>query len=543
METKANIKNYFYGMDSDEAMEMVLKERGIKDPDSFLNPSEEFIKPPETLPNIREAGSIVECALFNKKKVFLNVDSDTDGITSGTIIKRYIDHVWDVDIPWHVSEGKSHGTSQALTEKLEKEKPDILIIVDSLDGTVENYKKYAEMGIKVIILDHHDVNPEVNYSDYALLVSSNLSETPELSGAGVAWKFCKYLDYITLNNYADELVDLAAVGLVADMVDLSEASMDNRAICWKGFQNLKNPAIKKIIGSFPFNSQSVAFSIAPLINACCRYSHNDIAFKCFIADNVEFIKKRLKIMNHWKTRQAEEVSTIFEDLIPQIEAQKDEKVLAGFIETPNGITGLVANKILARYKKPVLIFRKSQKDDPSQTLTGSGRGLGQKNFKEACGETGLGKGFGHPHAFGVFTQKENFDEFMISLRKLYENETFTNEVSIDLGVNAEDITNNLVNTIKFMNTISGTGFPAIQVAVILKDYGASTMTQGKHLVLNDGYFTYIQWNVGEKEEYYQNLADKETPIMVSGTLDSGFFGRKFVPRMIINNIVEQREVL
>lgn len=522
-------------------MELILRDRGTKDPDNFLNPGEEFIKPPESLPNIKEAGSLVKQGLLNKKKVFLNVDSDTDGVTSGTIIKRYIDHIWDVDIPWHISQGKTHGTSYALTEKLEKEKPDILIIVDSLDSNVENYKKYSEMGIKVIILDHHDVNPEVNYSDYAVLVSSNLSETPFLSGAGVCWKFCKYLDQITGNDYADELVDLAAVGLVADMVDLSEKSMDNRAICWKGFQNLKNPTLKKIIGSFPFNSQSVSFSIAPLINACCRYNRNEIAFKAFIADDSEVIKKALKIMTHWKAKQNEEVSQIFEDLLPQIEEQKEEKVLTGFIETTNGITGLVANKILAQYQKPVLIFKKSQEESNS-TLVGSGRGLGTKNFKEACNETGLGKGFGHPFAFGVFAEKEQFDEFITSLRELYKDEIFTNDIVIDLAVNPENISNKLVNTIKYMNTISGTGFPMIQVATILEDYIASTMSKGKHLVLDDGYFKYIQWNTGEKEEYYQDLANKEIPIMVSGTLDSGFFGKKFVPRMVVDNIVEQREV-
>lgn len=544
MESPVIIKNYIFGeMESEDIIQAVLTSRGITDIGRFLEPDEDLINPPESLPNIFEAGMIVQDALNNGKKIFLNVDSDTDGVTSGAIIKRYIDYNWNIDIPWHISKGKSHGTSEELTEKLKNYQPDVLIIVDSLDGDTTNYKLYADMGIKVVVLDHHDVNPEIDYAKYITLVSSNLSSNSELSGAGVCWKFCKYLDSLTRNNYADELCDLASVGIIADMVDVSEQSLDNRALIAKGFRNLKNPMIKKIIGSFPFNAQSVSFSIAPLINACCRYSKNESAFKAFITDDPESIKRSLKVMNHWKKIQNEEVNEIYKGLVDQLEDQKNEKVLLGFIDTKNGISGLVANKILAHYKKPVLIFKKPKDQSNNCVLIGSGRGLGKKNFREACMGTNKAQAYGHPHAFGIFLESDNLEDFLKDVRTDYKDETFNKDLVIDIGVNPEDINNDLVNAVKSMNTISSTGFGAIQVASIIEDYTVSTMSEGKHLVFKDDYFTYIQWNGGSQQACYEMLAESGTPLMLSGTLDSGFFGRKYVPRMIINNIVAQHEVM
>lgn len=540
--TKPIVKteNFCYGQDADTIIESILQSRGIQNIYAFMNPDASFILPPESIPFMDQACKIVKEALDNGKKIFLNVDSDTDGVTSGTIVKRYLEHCWDTEVHWNISKGKTHGTSKELTSKLEQEQPDVLIIVDSLDSNLWNYKKYKEMGIDVVVLDHHDINPKIPYDSVITLASSNRSENKELSGAGVCWKFCKLLDAMTGNDFADELSDLAAAGIIADMMDLSEGSMDNRAIVQLGLQHLNNPAMKKIVGGFPYNSQSVSFSIAPLINACCRYNKNESAFKAFISDSPDVIKREIKIMKNCRDVQRNEVDSLIEDLRSQFEEQANESVLIGMIDSVNGINGLIANKIMHEYQKPTLILKTGFNDDGNLVYTGSGRADSDENFRLRCEETGLSRAYGHPNAFGIYVNEDDLEAFIKTIRQSYEQVESFRWMRTDAAIDPEDITLDLIDKVKELNSISGKGFPQIQFLVEVKNWIADTMTQGKHLVLKDGIFTYIQWNAGTQVGHYDDLSYNDQTLTIIGTLDSGFFGRKFVPRLIVNEIVESK---
>lgn len=537
MESNLEVETYCFGQSVDEIIDSVLEARGIQDVDEFLDPGEEYIKPPEDIPNILEACSIVKKALDNGKRIFLNVDSDTDGVTSGTIIKRYIEHCWPGQtIDWWISQGKSHGTSRELTVLLEEDIPDVLIVVDSLDNSVFNYKNYKELGIDVIVLDHHTINPKVPYDKYVTLVSSQRSSNTELSGAGVCWKFCKAMDQLAGYDFADELTDLAATGLVADMMDVSQRSMENRAIINKGLDHLVNPALKKIVGGFRFDTQAVSFSIAPLINACCRYGENDSAFEAFITDDAQEIARKIKIMKHCKDCQKSEVEDCCADLEDQFQDQMNEPILCGTVRTTNGIHGLIANKMMAKYQKPALILNHRTKNGQ---LNGSGRSNLDGDFRQDCEETGLAQARGHAKAFGIFIDEDKIDLFLNKIRNKYADLTFSKNIHVDVVVDPSDLSTDLIDVMKEVNRIAGQGFSSVQVGVMLKDWWPETMSHGRHLVLHDGYFTYIQWNAGDQLQYYERLANQEKPLMVVGSLDSGYFGRKFVPRLVINEMIEQ----
>lgn len=537
MEQVVEIDNFCFGQDPEEIIASILKSRGVTNVEDFLDPDPSYIKEPEEIPRMEEAAKFILDAIKQGKKFYLNVDSDTDGVTSGAIIKRYFKHCFGINLPWHISQGKSHGTSEALTKKLSEAKPDVLIIVDSLDSNVLNYKRYKNMGIDMVVLDHHDINPMKKYDDYVMLVSSNRSKNRELSGAGVCWKFCCMLDKLTDSDYAMNLVDLAATGIVADMMDVSEEHMENRAIIKLGINNMVNPAIKKIVGSFPFNSTAVSFSIAPLINACCRYSENEAAFEAFVTDDEYKIKNLLKVMRRCKSEQREEVDYLMEELEEQFGSQQKEPVLCGFIDTPNGVSGLVATKMVSKYHKPTLILKTEVKKDGSIRFAGSGRSIGDKDFRKACDKTGKANAFGHPKAFGVFVDEMNLVDFVQSIRDEYRDLIVPNTLHVDMQMDSEDITLPLIDLVKKVNEITGNGFPQIAFAVQLDLYTAETMTQGKHLVIHDDYFRFIQWNAGDLFEKFDRCSANETPITLIGTLDSGFIGRRFVPRMVVNNIL------
>ena len=233
MKTSYNIKADCRGMLESDIFDTIMQQRGIEDVEHFLNPTEKDMLPLKNLVNIRKAYDTLMHHIDNKTNILLLADTDTDGITSGVIMTRYLRSM-GVECTTLINEGKAHGL---LGQDLDRfNGADLLIIVDSLDASVEHYAKLKEQGVDIIVLDHHAVNPDVPYDDYITLVTSQIDyDNPALSGAGVTWKFCKYIDEQELTDYADELVDLCACGILADVSDVSEVSMENRYIIKQGF--------------------------------------------------------------------------------------------------------------------------------------------------------------------------------------------------------------------------------------------------------------------------------------------------------------------
>lgn len=512
-----------------------MESRGIKDPEHFLKPTIEDILPYNSMYRIYDAGKIVCDGIKDGKKFYVNIDSDTDGVCSGSIIVRYLRGL-GCDVDWHVSVGKTHGTSPELLDKLEASKPDILIIVDSLDSDVLNYAKIRNMGIQTIVLDHHIVSADVPYDDYVCLVSSNRQYgNAELSGSGVVWKFTQYLDSILGTMDAENLVDLAACGLVSDMMDMSEMHMENRAIVSWGLQNLQSPAMKKIIGGYEYNSNSYSYSVAPLINASCRYNKNEDAVKAFLADDNKEVLKHIRVLKDCKDKQNEEIADMLPDVTEQAESQLDKKMIVVIVETDSGIAGLLANQLLSRYKRPIMVLKEG-----FAGYSGSCRSVGCGNFKAICDDTGLGLFGGHEEAFGVIhIDYTNFDAFRDAIEDKLSDVEFETEIDVDVELDLGDISKDLVGKIKELDRISGQGFKPVRGLIRVDNYEARTMSQGKHLVVSpNSWFKFIKWNSGESMlEEMEDHAMFADELAFVGTFDMGFLGRDFSIRMIVDDII------
>jgi single-stranded-DNA-specific exonuclease len=473
----------------------------------------------------------------NNKRFKIVWDTDLDGISSGTVMCRYLKHYTN-NIENYINQGKVHGLdSQDINNFVDT---DILIIVDSLDSDIKTYKEIAEKGIQIIILDHHNIKPYIPYDDYVTLVSSQREyENKALSGVGVTWKVCSYLDEYYGNDFANEYLDLVACGLVADMSDVSENSMENRYLISKGLENLKSIAIKKIVGSFPFNSTAIGFSIAPLINACNRVSRNQIAMDLFLEDDVKMMSKHIKKLKECKEEQANEVNEILNDIIQQAEKQINEKIIYIFIEAKNSISGLIGNKLLNKYQRPLLILKKSVIDD-KKYYAGSARAVGVGNFNKLCKKTGLCQADGHDNAFGVKILVEELGEFDEKIKLLLENIEFKQPtIKVDMILNLSDINNDLINKLKEVNKISGSGFKAINVMINdITNYCISDMSNKKHLVIKPSdYFDIVKWNFQGSFEEMEENAMLDEPLSFIGVLDSGFIGRKFSLKLICDEII------
>ena len=334
---------------------------------------------------------------------------------------------------------------------------------------------------------------------------------------------------MTWNEYADEFWDLAASGIVGDMCDVSEQSPENRYICYKGFSNQKNLAISKINGSYGFDAKAVSFGISPLINAACRMSENQKAMRLFLSDDTKEVNSLIKDLKKCKEKQNEIVSSQMDELLKQGEAQLDQKCMYFFIDTDGEIAGLIGNKLLEIYQRPLFVLRKNEGN-----YTGSMRAVGVENFLQIVNDTGIGQCMGHELAAGAIIPINKFEEFKNRIEKILNSVEFIQSLDIDIQLSPDQITDTLIKRIKDINKISGIGFPSVTVMIgEISNFEVKSMSNGKHLKIETPEVIFIKWNFSNWD-MFDNI-DEDTEFYGVGQLDSGFFGRTYYKQLILND--------
>ena len=296
----------------------------------------------------------------------------------------------------------------------------------------------------------------------AICINNQLSDYPnkDLSGAGVVWQFCRYLDTLLNKDNAYQYIDLAALGNCGDMMSLR--SIETKHIITEGFKqdNIKNPFI---YGMADKNSYSLggritpigaAFYIVPFINSMVRsgtLEEKQLLFdsmlktKAFnsvpstkrghlLGETERIVDQALRVATNVKNRQTRAQDAGMDLIEKKIKENNlmEHKVLLFLLEPgqvdPN-IAGLIANKIMAKYQRPVLMLIKHKEFyaenvaidkiptiDANISYRGSARGYsksGIDNFKDICEETGLVEyATGHQNAFGIGIREENIEDFI-----------------------------------------------------------------------------------------------------------------------------------
>ena len=434
------------------AIEQILTNRGIKHEDikHYLNTTDNDIYSPLELGEkvLKEGVAVLLKAIYNNTKTLIIVDSDCDGFTSSAVLINFLyDHFPRYTlskVEWLVHSGKQHGLKDCKDIILEKDYS-LVICPDSSSNNFEEHKMLNEKGIDVLVLDHHKAD---HISENAIVINNQLSDYPnkQLSGVGIVWQFCRYIDLIMKTNYAEDYVDLVALGLMADMMSMT--SFETRHLITKGFknENIQNPFIVYIADR---NSYSLgknitpmgsAFYIAPFVNAIARsgtLEEKHIVFKSMLkfeaskkipstkrghkeGEEEPLVLQAIRTAANVKNRQtkAQDVGmTLLEDKIEK-KHLLDHKVLLFLLkpgEINSNIAGLIANKFMSKYQRPCCILTQVE-DENKIFYQGSARGYekgGVANFKNLC-ESAPGVEFaeGHPNAFGLslYLGQKGYDE-------------------------------------------------------------------------------------------------------------------------------------
>lgn len=517
MKKKWNIKIDGRGLEQDEIIDSLLSSRNIEDLDSFLHPSDDDMLPLENLHNIDKAARIILDGVSMIDNVFLvYFDTDCDGTTAGSCATRYLEHL-GANVFTYINEWKKHGIEDFDTDLLDD--VDIVWIVDSIQNSIEPYKKFLDKCVQIVITDHHLISDELRkeMEDLGIvLVSSAVDyENPALSGSAVTWKLCQYMDYMNLDDFSDSLLDLAATGLVADMCSM--ASPENRAICDKAFKNLNNPGIKKINGGYAFVARNISFGVAPKINAANRTNHNDLAMQIFLSDDENEISEIVNGLNKCREEQNKIIDGIMPILEEQAQSQLNNKCMFFFIpdDVEASVSGLIGNKLLEKYNRPLFVLKKY-----GDEFSGSMRAIGVSSFKEYCDRTGIGWCSGHENAAGIGIPIAQFDEFREAIFAELADVEFVCETTADIQLDVKQVTEGLIKGLNALNRISGTDFEPITVMIETDDYEVSNMSKGKHLKIidNNTGVIFVKWN-------YNGSWDFSGTFKAIGTLEKAHYGR------------------
>lgn len=442
-----------------------LKERNIKDLETFLHPSEKEQYDYMLLDNIVTAAKCLIKHVENNDNIFIQIDSDTDGYTSAAIIYLYIKKMNpSICIDWRVHDGKQHGL---LVDTIPEE-TQLIIAPDSSSNDYEQHKILKEKGIDIIVLDHH--MSDKGYSENAIVVNNQLSENypnKSLCGAGVTYKFCCCLDAILGLNYAYDLIDLAAVGMVGDMMELCD--LETRYIVNQGLNNIKNFGLMSMIEKQSYSMGGkitpigIAFYIVPLINALIRVGTQDekeILFRAFIeptaivpstkrghkpGDTETVCGQAVRICTNAKNRQDRTKLKVFENLdfkIQKMELDRHKIIIVEVEqddEFDNTLTGLVAMQLVTKYKKPVCVVR----ENSDGFLRGSARGVNHGPIPDLR-QFFINSGYfeyavGHPNAHGVSIHKNNLEKFLKYADEELKDVDFNENVyEVDLITNGDN---------------------------------------------------------------------------------------------------------
>ena len=512
----------------------LLKNRGITNPQQFMNPTDQNLEDVHLLDNIDSATDIFLWHMNNNSKVMVLQDCDCDGITSAAVMVLYIkDHFPEINVKTIIHEKKEHGLDPKSMDIIQSSYPDLLIIPDAGSNDLRQLKTLKSNGIDVIVLDHHDESETVtklkkiyhldNLNAYGTIVNNQMSSSVKdksMTGVGIVYKFCSLLDkklnYDVDKFGADKYLDLVALGMIADSCDLTQ--LQTRYLVLKGIQQIQeetnhNKFITELIKSQSFSLKGKAtitglsFYIAPLINALIRLGtmeDKEYLFKAFLNSDEKVTTKirgkgevelsvqeyARRLCESYKRKQQKLTTEYLEVIEEQIKEfdLNNYPVICCKAENSieNTFTGLIANKITSLYNKPCVLLREL----PNDYLMGSARGFDKshiKDIKQFCLDTKLfDKAEGHPNACGVgiFSDKISaFYEYLSSLN--YDNSL---SYTVDAELTDKTLTESVIKQISSLGDIWGTNVEEPLFAIVLPGISAQDCKfyQSKDMENTDG---------------------------------------------------------
>lgn len=529
--------------DVPELLATVLVNRGIVDDEEirvFLNPTRSDFHDPYLMPDMEIAVERIIKAINNQEKVIIYGDYDVDGITSITVLKKFLKTCGlevDYYIPNRLSEG--YGLNKTAIDYIKEKEYTLIITVDCGISGIEEIEYANSLGIETIVTDHHEpmevLPPAVAIVDLKRK-DNDTYPFKSLAGCGVVFKLTQALGMrlgIDEKEYLKYL-DIVCVGTISDIVPLVD---ENRVIAKLGLKLVevtRNPGLKALLNASGYkvvNSNTISFGIAPRINACGRMGYEEEALKLFLTENLVQASEITERLNKYNRDRQEIEKNIYDEAIKMMEKEDSnaQSIVLGSNNWHHGVIGIVSSKITEMYFKPSILICFEGEDGK-----GSGRSIPGFDLHEALAETAkyLEKYGGHEMAVGLSLKKNNFNRFKEAFERYVEEKDITGIVpiiEIDKQISLKDIDSNIVKQLDLLEPFGEANRRPIFVYKNLKIDSIRALSDGKHLkmTLKDGntIVNAIGFNMGQLSKEYM-IGDR---IDVVGTLEiNAYNGREMV---------------
>ena len=438
---------------------------------SYINPVYKYLHSPKTMKDVVIAVDIIKRKIQENKKIRIIGDYDVDGIISVfilyTALKKCGANV-DYEIPDRIKDG--YGINENIVKAAYDEGVDTIITCDNGISAIDQIQYAKDLGLTVIVTDHHDV-PFIEEDGVRTFLSSQADaiinpkqieceyKFKSICGAGVAFKLMEAL-YEEIGMDKEEcykLIEFVAIATVCDVVDLID---ENRIFVKNGLEMLNNSkniginALKKACGleDKEITAYHLGFVIGPCLNASGRLDSAKKGLELLLMEDDEEAKnlaQEIVDLNDARKHMTKEGVDRAINIIDSTDINNDNILVVYIPDIHESLAGIVAGRVKEKYNKPTIILTKSE-----EGVKGSARSIEEYNMFEgllACKEL-LDKFGGHPMAAGLSLQEDKVDELRIALNNKCEltDEDLTRKIMIDSSLPLEYLNLHLIEELNVL---------------------------------------------------------------------------------------------
>ena len=438
---------------------------------SYINPVYKYLHSPKTMKDVVFAVDIIKRKIQENKRIRIIGDYDVDGIISVfilyTALKKCGANV-DYEIPDRIKDG--YGINENIVKVAYDEGVDTIITCDNGISAIDQIQYAKDLGLTVIVTDHHDV-PFIEEDGVRTFLSSQADaiinpkqieceyKFKSICGAGVAFKLMEAL-YEEIGMDKEEcykLIEFVAIATVCDVVDLID---ENRIFVKNGLEMLNNSkniginALKKACGleDKEITAYHLGFVIGPCLNASGRLDSAKKGLELLLMEDDEEAKnlaQEIVDLNDARKNMTKEGVDRAVNIIDSTDINNDKILVVYIPDIHESLAGIVAGRVKEKYNKPTIILTKSE-----EGVKGSARSIEEYNMFEgllACKEL-LDKFGGHPMAAGLSLQEDKVDELRKALNNKCEltDEDLTRKIMIDSSLPLEYLNLHLIEELNVL---------------------------------------------------------------------------------------------
>ncbi len=401
---------------------------------------------PFLLPDVEVAVARIQQAIDQDEMVIVYGDFDADGVTATVLMVEALRNLGmsrQQAQPYIPDRVDGYGLNFSALEALKEKGADLIITVDCGIRAVREVNKANEIGLDIIITDHHSLGSTLPEALAVINPKRPESEYPELAlaGVGVAYKLAQALKMASANQngFGDQdFLDLVALGTVADLVPLIG---ENRLLVTQGLKSLnefQRPGIEALANVAGLKrgtvlAESISFALAPRINAAGRLAHAYDAARLLAVNNAPMAKELAQNLNQLNRKRQQ----MTQELSDQAEGMIDPEaplLIAASPEFVSGVVGLVASRLADKYYRPAIVIEEGQSES-----RGSCRSIPEFHITNALDQVGhlLIRHGGHAQAAGFTVQNTNLPEFREEMMQIAHSELEGQDLAPVIPIDAE----------------------------------------------------------------------------------------------------------